>query len=655
MYSHPGFVLADYCVFGATVLISLGIGIFYAFSGGRQSTTSEYLVGNRQMKILPLALSLMVSFESSIMMLGFPAEAYVYGLQYIWYNVGVMTGLLLGLFIVVPLIYPLKLTSVYEYMELRFQSKWVRVFAMIIGAMYYIFYMGIVLFGPAIALESVTDFPYWASVLAVALGAMLYTSIGGIKAVIWTDVFQTVVMMTGIFAILIQGTISAGGVGNVFNINKATKRLDILDFNPDPFVRHTFWTLFVGNTVKILSIAFNQSSIQRISSTPKMSMARKIFLITGPLFCITLSLPLFEGLVAYAYYYKKRCDPLTSGRIKNPNQIIPYLVLEIFEHLPGMPGLFMASLFSASLSTLSSGLSSLSAMAAEDIVKQIFPSISDQRLTFVSKLSVLVSGALSIAVSFMIAGIKGPMSQISSTILGCFTGTLSGMFLFAVFVPWATSKTTICGGLVSTLVTFWISMAKNFSKTLPRQPWLEMPSNDNCVQTPGSEPVPMDTVAFGNYTTTADTFPSDVSSVSSVFHEYTPEGLEKLYSISYMWLALIGIVICLVVGSLSALVLKKFSDDKPDVRFMLPFFDVFMPFLPKSLKQKFYFGLPFHKREELLKEYTQKHFIFLNSEKNIEVNGKDSSLPLNDAILDNPDVEDTNEGARLHTFKKETI
>jgi Na+/proline symporter len=114
MYNHPGFGVADYCVFGASVVISLGIGIFYAFSGGRQRTAAEYLVGNRQMKILPLTLSLMVSFESSIMMLGFPAETYVYGLQYIWYNVGVMAGLFLGAFIVVPLIYPLKLTSVYE-------------------------------------------------------------------------------------------------------------------------------------------------------------------------------------------------------------------------------------------------------------------------------------------------------------------------------------------------------------------------------------------------------------------------------------------------------------------------------------------------------------------------------------------------------------
>lgn len=70
------FLLADYCIFGATIIVSLGIGIYYALSGGKQRTTSEYFVGNRKMGILPVATSLLVSFESSIMMLGTPAEVH---------------------------------------------------------------------------------------------------------------------------------------------------------------------------------------------------------------------------------------------------------------------------------------------------------------------------------------------------------------------------------------------------------------------------------------------------------------------------------------------------------------------------------------------------------------------------------------------------
>jgi Na+/proline symporter len=68
------FHIADYCIFAVTIVTSLGIGVYYALSGGKQRTTSEYFVGNRKMAILPVAISLMVSFESSIMMLGIPAE-----------------------------------------------------------------------------------------------------------------------------------------------------------------------------------------------------------------------------------------------------------------------------------------------------------------------------------------------------------------------------------------------------------------------------------------------------------------------------------------------------------------------------------------------------------------------------------------------------
>ena len=114
MGSGDVFHIADYVVFVITIVISLGIGIFYALSGGRQRTTSEFLVGNRKMTVLPVAISLMVSFESSIMMLGFPAEVYTFGIQYIMGTFGWFVANLAAVKIMVPLIHPLKITSAYE-------------------------------------------------------------------------------------------------------------------------------------------------------------------------------------------------------------------------------------------------------------------------------------------------------------------------------------------------------------------------------------------------------------------------------------------------------------------------------------------------------------------------------------------------------------
>ena len=114
MESAPGLHVADYVVFGAMLLVSLGIGVYYALSGGRQSTTDEYHMGNRKMSVLPVTLSYTVSFISTILLLGFPAEIYSFGAEIAMGSVGVMLGNLLAVFIFVPVLYPLKYTSINE-------------------------------------------------------------------------------------------------------------------------------------------------------------------------------------------------------------------------------------------------------------------------------------------------------------------------------------------------------------------------------------------------------------------------------------------------------------------------------------------------------------------------------------------------------------
>lgn len=108
------FHVADYIVFTGVVVLSISIGIFHALSGGKQMTTSEYHLGNRRMSIIPVAISLIVSFESSIMMLGTPAEIYVFGIQNIMWAFGWFIANLLSIKLMVPLIHPLKITSAYE-------------------------------------------------------------------------------------------------------------------------------------------------------------------------------------------------------------------------------------------------------------------------------------------------------------------------------------------------------------------------------------------------------------------------------------------------------------------------------------------------------------------------------------------------------------
>ncbi|KAK3095173.1 hypothetical protein FSP39_011031 [Pinctada imbricata] len=544
MDSRHVFHVADYVIFVVTIVVSLGIGIFYAFSGGRQRTTSEFLVGNRKMSVLPVAISLMVSFESSIMMLGIPAEIYTYGIQWIMANFGFFIADLASVKIMVPLIYPLKITSAYE-----------------------VCYMGIVLFGPAIALEAVTGFPLYSSILVVAGASMIYTAIGGIKAVIWTDVFQSIVMVAGILAILIKGTMVVGGVGRTWEIAKDNGRLNFFDFDTNPMTRHTFWNLFVGSIIRGFSFVFNQSSVQRISSTSSLKDAKNVLLITAPAFLITMSFAIIEGIVAFAYYYTLRCDPLASKQIRNSNQIIPLMVMDIFKGLPGMPGLFLASLFSASLSTLSSGLSSVSALFWQDFIKPHTKPMSEFKATAIAKLSVVIFGAIAVGVAYLVAQIGGTLIQ------GAFTGCITGV----VFV-------------------FWIALGKTMSPGVKRTPRLPAAPVDLC----SSINLMNDSILF-NYNSSSfiDTTTSLMTSsiTESVQTAVEPQGLDRLYSISYMWLGLIGIFFTMFIASIVSLCtgIVKPKDSNP--LYLVSLIDELLPFLPENFRKCFRFGYNYDKTE----------------------------------------------------------
>merc|ERR1712110_1280902 len=155
-------------------------------------------------------------------------------------------------------------------------------------------------------------------------------------------------------AILIKGTMDVGGVAEVWNMAYEGGRLNFFNFSTDLRTRHTFWNLFVGSFIRGFGMVFNQATIQRISSTKTMKQAMWVIMLVAPAFLITMSMATYEGIVAYTYYQTRGCDPIKNKEITNSNQIIPYMVMDIFQGLPGMPGLFMAALFAASLSTLSS-------------------------------------------------------------------------------------------------------------------------------------------------------------------------------------------------------------------------------------------------------------------------------------------------------------
>uniref|UniRef100_A0A9J8CEJ0 Solute carrier family 5 member 6 n=1 Tax=Cyprinus carpio carpio TaxID=630221 RepID=A0A9J8CEJ0_CYPCA len=341
------FTIIDYVIFALLLVASMAIGLYYAFTGGRQRTTQEFMYADRSMKCLPLSLSLMATFQSAVAIIGTPAEVYANGTQYWFIGCSYILGLLIPAHIFIPLFYRLHLTSVYQYLELRF-CKAVRICGTVTFIFQMVIYMGVGIYTPALALNAVTGFHLWGAVLATGLVCTLYTALGGLKAVVWTDVFQTVVMFTGQLAVIIVGVHQAGGLSDAWVKVRDGGRISGIDLNPDPTVRHTFWTLGVGGVFLMLSLyGVNQAQVQRYLSSRTEKEAVMSCYMVFPCLQVALMLSCLMGLVMYACYGNN--SPLEQQYITSKDQMVLYFVMDMLQNFPGLPGLFVACLFSASL------------------------------------------------------------------------------------------------------------------------------------------------------------------------------------------------------------------------------------------------------------------------------------------------------------------
>lgn len=554
------FSTVDYVIFVVLLVASAGIGLYYAFSGGRQRTTQEFLLADRNMRCLPVSLSLLATFQSAVAILGAPSEIYTHGTQYWFLGCSYFLGLLIPAHIFIPVFYRLRVSSAYEYLELRF-SKSVR----ICGTMTFIFqmviYMGVVLYAPALALNAVTGFDLWGAVLAMGLVCTLYTTLGGLKAVIWTDVFQTIVMFVGQLAVIIVGTHQAGGISEVWRKAQNGSRISGLNLNPDPLERHTFWTLGVGGVFLMLALyGVNQAQVQRYLSSRTEKEAIMSCYAVFPCQQIVLTLGCLMGLVMYARYGEE--SPLDQGYVKTNDQMVLYFVMDVLRDLPGLPGLFVACLFSGALSTISSAFNSLATVTMEDLIKPHVPPMTEARATMLSKLLALGYGFVCLAMAYL-ASLMGSVLQAALSIFGMVGGPLLGLFCLGMFFPCANSTGALVGLAAGLVMAFWIGIGSFISR---------MPT--------AVAPV-INATAFpeiGNMTTAIMT--------TLITTKPRPTGVQALYSLSYMWYSAHNSTTVVVVGLLVSFLTGPWKEKQLNPGTIYPVLGNLLFFLPERYKEK---------------------------------------------------------------------
>ncbi|XP_050034618.1 sodium-coupled monocarboxylate transporter 1-like isoform X2 [Dermacentor andersoni] len=520
MEEVPKFTVADYGVMCLMLCVSSGIGIYFAWHDRHDVSNKSFLLGNRKLGVFPVTMSLMASFQSATTVLGYPAEMYYKGTQFWMAIFGLAISNVIVAELLLPVLYKLNMTSVNTYLERRFSGA-VRTLGSLSFITNTLLYMGVVLYGPSVALESVTGLPVWASILFLGLICTFYTVLGGMKAVVWTDTFQMTVMVLGLTTVVVLGVIKVGSLEKVWTTAEEGGRIQFLNTQLDTQSSVSLWNVLLGTTfIWLASYGTSQTQVQRFCSVPSLREAKMALYVNIPGVMLNISLGCVAGLVIYANY--PDCDPLKSGKISKSDQLIPFFVMKTLSVVPGLPGLFVACVFSGALSTLSSGFNSLAAVTWEDFIRK-WSHVSEKKAAIITRGVASAYGILTIGLAFL-AGSIGSILKAAFAMSGALSGPLLGVFVLGMLLPSCNGKGALSGLLLGQVLCLWVVVGSLSSVPLNE----DLPtSTAGCVRHDNA--------------TAHDLF-GGVDAMDEIAVD-RPKGIELLYRLSHLLVPVLGFVV----------------------------------------------------------------------------------------------------------------
>ncbi|XP_077970231.1 sodium-coupled monocarboxylate transporter 2-like isoform X2 [Styela clava] len=468
------------------------------------------------------------------------------------------------------------------YLELRFHRR-IRIVTSFLEITNAIFYLGITVYVPSLALSAVTPLSLQTTIAITSATCTFYTAVGGMKAVIWTDVFQSVIMIVGMLAVLIKGIIVVGGFNEIISAMERGGRNNSLVFDPDPRIRGSFWTIVFGvGFITCQRIVSNQIFIQRWLACGTVKEAKMAVGLSGIPIVIFFLVSVGNGLVMYAHY--EGCDPLMSEKISKIDQTMPLFAVEIFYNIPGMAGLFVSAAFCGTLSTVSSGINSLAALAMMDFVLPLFPNLSAKRKIFFSKFFTLGFGLIVMLLSFAISLTSSNIVQFGNSIAGFIGGPVLGVFTLGIFMPWIDHKGAMAGFLFGFACTCWVGISAILN---PSNNSAELAlTTDNCTMPPNStiERTTLTTlnVVFAHFNVTAKPTAVDHSDGFTIH--------DTLYAISPFMYGVLGFITSITGAHIISIFTGFSSLSNANADLFVPFID--NKLLPEEVRKFFRFGVP---------------------------------------------------------------
>jgi SSS family solute:Na+ symporter len=453
--------LVDLLVFAAYMA---GITLFgCSFYFRKEVNASEaFTSGAGHLPAWAVGMSIFATFVSSISFLGLPAKAYTGNWNAFVFSLSIPVASWMAVRFFVPLYRSLDSVSAYSYLEARF-GPWARVYASLCYLVTQVARMGTIMYLLALPLNALLGWSVPLIIAITGVGTLLYSMMGGIRAVIWTDAVQGIVLIAGTFLCLGVLLFSMpGGAGQAWEIATAADKFSLGSWSLTDWGSETFWVCLVyGVFINLQNYGIDQNYIQRYMTARSQRDAVRSTLF-GSLLYVPVSLLFFAIGTAMFAYYQARPELLPPEIQARPDQILPYFIVA---GLPkGITGLMIAAIFAAGMSTVSTSLNSGATIVMTDYyLRYLRPGADDRQRLRVLQLGTLALAALGVACALAMMRVKSALDawwMLSSV----FSGGMLGLFLLGYFAKRARNPEAVLGAVLGVLVIAWISV---FQKDLP--------------------------------------------------------------------------------------------------------------------------------------------------------------------------------------------
>ncbi len=430
------------------VIYLIGVAVLGILSGGKQKSAQDYFLGAKSVPWWAVCFSIVAAETSTLTFISIPGLAYITNMNFLQVTFGYLVGRIMIALFFLPAYYKGEMNTAYAFLQSRFGSK-TRSFASIIFLFTRTAADGVRLFATAIPLKLMLDINYPLAILIIALVALAYTYIGGVRGVIWVDVIQMFIYLGGaiIAAVFLISSFIPGGFSEFLSIAASENKFEIFnlgfnlglkDFFSQPYT--LFGGIIGGAFLSMASHGTDQLIVQRLLTVKNLADSRKAIIGSGVIVVIQFAVFLIVGILLYAFY---NTSDLASIGLMKADEIFPKFIIESLP--PGVSGIIIAGLFAAALSTLAGSMSSLSSSTMLDLFKPITKINDDAKELFISRMFTVMWAILLVGSAVFFMNSSSAVVELALSIASFTYGGLLGTFMLGLFVKKAAQEDALAG------------------------------------------------------------------------------------------------------------------------------------------------------------------------------------------------------------------